>query len=79
MKPQHKEFDMTCANADVPASQLFQEAAEAAVLCLINEQRAANGVSALALNLKLLCCCASASLVMPEFSNGGLVAAPRFT
>src|SRR5215218_7922435 len=38
---------MPCANADTPATQLTQAAAEEAVLCLINEQRAANGVPAL--------------------------------
>jgi len=44
---------MPCANADTPATQLSQEAAEEAVLCLINEQRAANGVQALTPNQKL--------------------------
>ena len=44
---------MACANADTPANQLTQTAAEEAVLCLINEQRVANGVPALTLNLKL--------------------------
>jgi uncharacterized protein YkwD len=44
---------MACANADTPATQLTQAAAEEAVLCLINERRAANGVPALTLNLKL--------------------------
>ena len=44
---------MPCANADRPATDLVQTVAEEAVLCLINEQRAANGVPALALNLKL--------------------------
>jgi uncharacterized protein YkwD len=42
-----------CANADTPATQLTQAAAEEAVLCLINEQRTANGVPTLNLNLKL--------------------------
>jgi uncharacterized protein YkwD len=44
---------MTCVNADTPATQLTQEAAEEAVLCLINEQRTANGLPTLTLNLKL--------------------------
>ena len=44
---------MPCANADTPATQLTLAAAEEAVLCLINEQRAANGVPALTLNPKL--------------------------
>src|SRR5215212_3435955 len=44
---------MTCANADTPATHLLQTAAEEAVLCLINEERAAHGVPALSLNLKL--------------------------
>jgi alpha-tubulin suppressor-like RCC1 family protein/uncharacterized protein YkwD len=44
---------MACANADTPASKLPPAAAEKAVLCLINEQRAENGVPPLSLNLKL--------------------------
>src|SRR5215208_1384162 len=44
---------MPCANADRPATDLVQTAAEEAVLCLINEQRAASGVPALTLNLRL--------------------------
>ena len=44
---------MTCANADTPATQLTQAAAEEAVLCLINEQRTANGLPALTFNWKL--------------------------
>ena len=44
---------MACANADTPASLLTQDAAETAVLCLINEERVAAGVPALSLNLKL--------------------------
>jgi alpha-tubulin suppressor-like RCC1 family protein/uncharacterized protein YkwD len=44
---------MTCANADTPANHLAQTVAEEAVLCLINEQRAANGAPALTLNTKL--------------------------
>jgi len=44
---------MTCANADTPATQLTQAAAEEAVLCLINEQRTANGLLALTFNWKL--------------------------
>src|SRR3712207_9379907 len=47
-----EEVAMPCANADTPATQLTQVAAEEAVLCLINEQRAANGVPALTPNPK---------------------------
>ena len=45
---------MVCANADISCKQLMQTDAEAAVLCLINEQRAAAGVAPLTLNLKLV-------------------------
>jgi uncharacterized protein YkwD len=45
---------MVCANADTSCKQLMQTDAEAAVLCLINEQRAAVGVAPLTLNLKLV-------------------------
>ena len=45
---------MVCANADISCKQLMQTDAEAAVLCLINEQRAAVGVAPLTLNLKLV-------------------------
>jgi hypothetical protein len=38
---------MVCANADTSCKQLMQTDAEAAVLCLINEQRAAVGVAPL--------------------------------
>jgi alpha-tubulin suppressor-like RCC1 family protein/uncharacterized protein YkwD len=44
---------MTCANADTPSTLLLQEAAEEAVLCLVNEQRVAHGVGPLSLNLRL--------------------------
>ena len=44
---------MPCADANTSATELTQDAAEAAVLCLINEQRAAAGAPALTLNLKL--------------------------
>lgn len=44
---------MSCANANTPARLLSQNAAEAAVLCLINEQRVAMGVPPLTLNLRL--------------------------
>jgi alpha-tubulin suppressor-like RCC1 family protein/uncharacterized protein YkwD len=44
---------MPCANADTPSTKLTQVAAEAAVLCLVNEERAAIGVPPLTLNLKL--------------------------
>jgi alpha-tubulin suppressor-like RCC1 family protein/uncharacterized protein YkwD len=44
---------MPCVNANTPAGLLLQTTAEAAVLCLINEQRAAAGVSPLTLNLRL--------------------------
>jgi len=44
---------MACANADTPATLLMQTDAEAAVLCLINEQRAIVNVPPLTLNLKL--------------------------
>ena len=44
---------MPCANANTPSTQLTQDAAEAAVLCLINEQRTAAGAPPLTLNLKL--------------------------
>ncbi|PWK61754.1 alpha-tubulin suppressor-like RCC1 family protein [Aminobacter sp. AP02] len=44
---------MPCANANTPARLLTQNAAEASVLCLINEERAANGSPPLTLNLRL--------------------------
>jgi uncharacterized protein YkwD len=44
---------MACANAETPSTKLTQEAAEAAVLCLINEQRANQGAAPLSLNLRL--------------------------
>jgi alpha-tubulin suppressor-like RCC1 family protein/uncharacterized protein YkwD len=46
---------MPCPNEDLPASRLTQEDAEVAVLCLINEQRAANVPPSppLTLNIKL--------------------------
>ena len=44
---------MACANADTPATQLSQTAAEEAVLCLINEQRLAAGSPPLALDPRL--------------------------
>jgi len=44
---------MACKNEDVPAVLLSQSDAEAAVLCLINEERAALGVPPLTLNLIL--------------------------
>lgn len=44
---------MACTNVDTPAGWLTQTAAEGAVLCLINEQRAAVGVAPLTLNLRL--------------------------
>ncbi|MCE3555738.1 CAP domain-containing protein [Pseudonocardia sp. RS11V-5] len=44
---------MTCENADVPAAELAQADAEAAVLCLVNEERAANGRAPLTLNARL--------------------------
>lgn len=44
---------MACENADVPAVLLSQSQAEAAVLCLINEERANVGVAPLTLNLTL--------------------------
>ena len=46
---------MACANADIPVTQLTQEAAEEAVLCLINERRAAASPprAPLSLNLRL--------------------------
>jgi alpha-tubulin suppressor-like RCC1 family protein/uncharacterized protein YkwD len=44
---------MTCENEDIPAVLLSQSDAEAAVLCLINEERAALGVPPLTLNLIL--------------------------
>ena len=44
---------MPCANANTPSRLLTQNAAEAAVLCLINEERAANGAPPLTLNLRL--------------------------
>jgi alpha-tubulin suppressor-like RCC1 family protein/uncharacterized protein YkwD len=44
---------MACANAGTPASVLTQDVAEAAVLCLVNEERAANGVPPLSLNIRL--------------------------
>ncbi|HEX2431825.1 MAG TPA: CAP domain-containing protein, partial [Aestuariivirgaceae bacterium] len=44
---------MACVNANTFSSLLTQTAAEAAVLCLINEQRAANGSPPLTLNLRL--------------------------
>jgi alpha-tubulin suppressor-like RCC1 family protein/uncharacterized protein YkwD len=44
---------MTCPGTDVLATQSAQEDAEAAVLCLINEARANEGVSPLTVNTKL--------------------------
>jgi uncharacterized protein YkwD len=44
---------MACKNADVPAISLSQTDAEAAVLCLINEERAALNLPPLTLNLIL--------------------------
>jgi alpha-tubulin suppressor-like RCC1 family protein/uncharacterized protein YkwD len=44
---------MHCANANTFSRLLAQTAAEAAVLCLINEERAANGAGPLTLNLRL--------------------------
>ncbi len=44
---------MACANADTPSHLLSQSAAEEAVLCLVNEERANAGVHALTLNRKL--------------------------
>jgi alpha-tubulin suppressor-like RCC1 family protein/uncharacterized protein YkwD len=44
---------MHCPNANTPSSQLSQEAAEAAVLCLANEERATRGVPPLSLNRRL--------------------------
>jgi len=44
---------MACKNEDTPAVLLSQSDAEAAVLCLINEERAALGVPPLTLNLIL--------------------------
>jgi alpha-tubulin suppressor-like RCC1 family protein/uncharacterized protein YkwD len=49
----NREVSMACANANTPSTQLTQVAAEAAVLCLINEVRVAAGVPPLTLNLKL--------------------------
>ncbi|WP_431047992.1 CAP domain-containing protein [Streptomyces sp. P1-3] len=44
---------MPCVYADTPVAQLSQAAAESAVLCLINEQRAVVGSPPLSLNPKL--------------------------
>jgi uncharacterized protein YkwD/acylphosphatase len=44
---------VACANGDTPATLLSQLDAEAAVLCLVNEQRTAIGVPPLNLNLEL--------------------------
>lgn len=44
---------MACDNADTPAAELSQSDAEAAVLCLVNAERAANGVPPLSLNARL--------------------------
>ncbi len=44
---------MACDNADIPAAELSQSDAEAAVLCLVNAERAANGVPPLSLNARL--------------------------
>jgi uncharacterized protein YkwD len=43
----------SCNNADVPVNRLSQVDAEAAVLCLTNAQRSANGLAALAPNAAL--------------------------
>jgi uncharacterized protein YkwD len=69
---------MACANADTPATQLTQTAAEEAVLCLINEQRVANGVPALTLNLKLRAA-ARLHARTPGQSSGGPVEEATFT
>ena len=69
---------MTCANAELPATQLSQEAAEAAVLCLINEQRIARGIPALTVNLKLRAA-ARLQARMPAQSSGGRVENPTST
>ena len=37
----------SCADADTPVEQLTQEAAEAAVVCLVNQQRSAAGLAEL--------------------------------
>ncbi|HEX2313149.1 MAG TPA: CAP domain-containing protein [Thermomonospora sp.] len=41
---------MACPHADTPVTQLQQDVAEDAVLCLVNEQRTANGVPALTMH-----------------------------
>src|SRR3954469_19459775 len=44
---------MACPDQGTPAALLAQTVAEAAVLCLVNEQRTANGIAALTPNASL--------------------------
>jgi alpha-tubulin suppressor-like RCC1 family protein len=65
---------MACANADTPATQLSQAAAEEAVLCLINEQRLAVGSPALAFDPKLRAAArahAEAAATLKWWAGGG--------